>query len=569
MHDLIIRGGTIVDGTGASKKTGDIAIDNGMITAMGKVGAGHREIDADGLLVTPGFVDVHTHYDAQVTWDPTLSPSSGHGCTTVVMGNCGVGFAPVREHQQSWLIGLMEGVEDIPGAALSEGIQWDWESFPEYLDALDGKSCVMDFATQIPHGAVRAYIMGERGADNQDATADDVAAMAELVREGIEAGALGFSTSRTPLHKAIDGRFVPGTFAAQQELWAIAEGMKAGGGGVFQVACDHATVPQDLDWIGKISRELDLPAMFNLSQIDQDPIHWTRGLQALEAINAAGARVKAQVAGRAIGIVMAWRWTAHPFALQPSWLALQEQGWEAQWAALQDPSFRHKLITEESIYVGDFERFVTSAFHKMFPIGSGYEPEAASSIAAQAQARGLSPREIAMDWLMEHQGEGMIYFPLFNYSDGSLDPLWSLHQHEHTLMGLSDAGAHCGAICDGGMPTFMLTHWARDRTRGERLGLEWVIHRQTQQTAEAYGFFDRGILAPGYRADINLIDLDRLALGRPRLVWDLPAGGRRLLQSATGYRATICAGQVTENDTLTGALPRQLVRGSQAAPQQM
>jgi len=567
MHELVIRGGQVVDGTGAPARTADIGIDEGVITAVGRTGPGRREVNADGLLVTPGFVDIHTHYDAQVTWDPYLSPSSGHGCTTVVMGNCGVGFAPVAPHQHDWLIGLMEGVEDIPGAALSEGIQWEWESFPEYLDAIDGKARAIDFATQIPHGAVRGYVMGERGANNEDATAEDLERIAEIVREGIQAGALGFSTSRTPLHKAIDGRFVPGTFAAQDELWAIGQALRDAGGGIYQMACDHEKVPQELEWMGRLSKTLDLPVMFNLSQIDQAPDLWQEGLARLRSLNESGARMNAQVAGRAIGIVMALRGTAHPFALLPSWLQIMHSGWEAQWAALQDPGFRERLLTEEPIHVGDFETFVTTSFDKMFPMESGYEPSAGQSIAACAARRGLTPRQVALEQLLQSEGNGQLYFPLFNYSGGDLDPLHALHQERDTRMGPSDAGAHCGAICDGGMPTFMLTHWARDRSRGETLPLEWIIHRQTQQTAQSYGLLDRGVIAPGYRGDINLIDFENLRLEAPRLVWDLPAGGRRLLQDAKGYRATICGGEVIlENDELTGRLPGGLIRGPRPQP---
>ncbi|MGC6419395.1 MAG: N-acyl-D-amino-acid deacylase family protein [Bradymonadia bacterium] len=567
MHDLVIRGGFVVDGTGSEGREVDLAIDNGCITDVGRVGAGRREYDASGLLVTPGFVDVHTHYDAQVTWDKRLDPSSGHGCTTVVMGNCGVGFAPVKKDQREWLIGLMEGVEDIPGAALSEGIQWDWESFPEYVQALSKLERSIDFATQVPHGAVRGYVMGERGADNEDATPEDIAAMADLVGASIRAGAIGFSTSRTPLHKAIDGRFVPGTFAGQDELWAIARAMKQAGPSIFQVACDHTKVPQDLDWMSALSRELDLEVMFNLSQIDQAPGLWREGLAKLEAANASGAQIRAQVAGRAIGIVMGLRATAHPFALMPSWLGVMHSSWEEQWAALNDPSFQSRLLTEEPIHLGEFEAFVTSSFDKMFPIADGYEPTAQQSVAALAGQQGRTCREVALELLLQNEGLGQLYFPLFNYADGGLDVLRELHAHTDTLMGLSDAGAHCGAICDGGMPTFMLTHWSRDRSRGEKLPLEWIVHRQTMQTAQAYGLLDRGQLTPGFRADINIIDFDKLALQQPKMNWDLPAGGRRLVQRATGYRATICHGQfIRENDQYTDALPGRLIRGRTQAP---
>ena len=567
MHELVIRGGTVVDGTGAARRTADVGVDQGIITAVGRVGAGHREVNADGLLVTPGFVDIHTHYDAQVTWDPFMTPSSWHGCSTVVMGSCGVGFAPVAPDRHEWLIGLMEGVEDIPGAALTEGIKWNWESFPEYLDNLDGRERTIDFAAQIPHGAVRAYVMGERGADNEDASGEDLKAMGDIVRDGIRAGALGFSTSRTSLHKAIDGRYVPGTHAPQEELMALAAAVQAGGGGVFQLAVEHSNVPAELAMMQRISEEHSLPVMFNLSQFDQAPNLWREVMDRLPIINEGPAEVLAQVAGRAIGIVMSWQGTAHPFALKPSWLQLRDQGWQAQRTALRDPSFRQRLMDEDAMFVGEFESFVTQSFDKMYLVADGYEPKPESSVAAQAASRGCRPEEVAMEALLAHEDQGMLYFPLFNYSEGNLDALETLHQSPYTRMGLSDAGAHCGAICDGGMPTFMLTHWARDRSRGDQLPLEWIIHRQTAQTARSFGLNDRGIIAPGYRADLNVIDFDALRLERPKMVWDLPAGGRRLIQRAKGYAMTMVAGTaISENDEATGALPGRLIRGRQTAP---
>ncbi len=563
MHDLVIRGGQVVDGSGKTAKRADIAVNAGIISEVGDVGRGHREVDAHGMIVTPGFVDIHTHYDAQVTWDTQLTPSSWHGCTTVIMGNCGVGFAPAAPTQHEWLIGLMEGVEDIPGAALTEGIQWSWESFPEYMDAIAGLERSIDFGAQIPHGALRAYVMGERGADNEDATGDDLGQMTALVRDAIRCGALGFSTSRTSLHRAKDGRHVPGTYAAIQELDALAASVSAGGGGVFQVACEHSDVLSDLDWMQTLSTQHDLPVMFNLSEIDPGPLLWKSVAEKLQQVNAGSANVRAQVAGRAIGIIMGWRGTAHPFALKPSWLAMADRDWVDQWTALNDSTFRERLLSEESVFVGDFERFVTESFNKMYLVSDGYEPNPNRSIAELARQRGVSPDRLAIETMMESEGQGLLYFPLFNYSHGDLDVLHELHQSEHTRMGLSDAGAHCGAICDGGMPTFMLTHWARDRVRGERLPLEWVIHRQTAQTAAAFGLTDRGLIRPGYRADINVIDYDNLSLEAPRFVWDLPAGGRRLIQRAKGYRMTMVNGvAISEFDEPTGALPGRLIRGT-------
>jgi len=569
MHDLVIRGGKIIDGSGSKAFYGDIGIDDGVITKIGKVGASHRELDADGLLVTPGFVDVHTHYDAQVTWDPKLTPSSQHGVSTVVMGNCGVGFAPVAPDRHDWLIGLMEGVEDIPGAAMHEGIEWGWESFPEYLDAIEKKSCAIDFATQIPHGALRAYVMGERGAANEDATAEDIDRMFNLVKESLQAGALGFSTSRTMLHKASDGRLVPGTFAAKDELFGIGRALAQAGHGVFQLAAEHSEVPKELDWIRQLAIETGRTVSFNLSQIDQDEQLWKQGVEKLEALADEQLPVFAQVAGRAIGIIMSWYLTAHPFALRPSFMQIMHESVEEKKRALLNPEFRARILGEDPLVLGEFETFVTTAFHKMFIIGDkmDYEPSACDSVAAIAKRTGRKPEEVAYDALCQNNGEGMLYFPLFNYSEGNLDVLHKLHQHPQTRMGLSDAGAHCGAICDGGMPTFMLTHWTRDRQQGEKLALEHIVRRQTSETAELFGLNDRGRIALGYRADLNLIDYENLQLEAPKIAYDLPAGGRRLLQKASGYRATIVKGKVVaENDELTDIRPGRLIRGPQKSP---
>ncbi len=567
MHDVVIRGANLVDGTGAPARTADVAIDDGVIRAVGRVGSGHRVIDADGLLLTPGFVDIHTHYDAQVTWDERLAPSSDHGVTTVVMGNCGVGFAPVAPDRHDWLIGLMEGVEDIPGAALAEGIEWKWETFGEYLDSLDGKARACDFGTQLPHGALRAYVMGERGANNEDATEEDIEQMYRLTKEALEAGALGFSTSRTPLHKSIDGVPVPGTFAATAELRGIGRALGETNKGVFQMASEHQRVPEEQNMMFELARETKRPVMFNLSQVDEDPELFRRGLAGVERAAAEGLAVYAQVAGRTIGIVMSWHATAHPFALRPSFIPLMTETPEARTRALQDPELRAKILSEESFVMGDFETFVTTTFDKMFVIDDAfdYEPAADRSLASLAKVRGCTPEELAFDCLNASDGQGMLYFPLFNYSDGDLDVLHDLHAHPNTLMGLSDAGAHCGAICDGGMPTFMLSHWTRDRRRGSKLPLEHIVRRQTSATAHSYGLFDRGIIAPGYKADINLIDYDALGLEAPRIVYDLPAGGRRLIQRARGYEATLLNGKiVTQRGEPTGELPGRLLRGERS-----
>ena len=567
MYDLKISNGSIIDGTGAAAMHGDLGSKDGKVVAMGEApDAAAREIDADGQVVCPGFVDLHTHYDAQVTWEPHLTPSSWHGVTTVVMGNCGVGFAPAAPDRHDWLIGLMEGVEDIPGAALHEGIQWGWESFPEYLNAIDPLPRAIDFGAQMPHGALRAYVMGERGAANEEATAEDIEAMYGLTRQALDAGALGFSTSRTMLHKSIEGVPVPGSFAAREELFGIGRALRDTGSGVFQLATDHHRVPEELEWMEALALEINRPVMFNLSQIDQDPTLWRAGLARLEQAAARGAQVYAQVAGRAIGIVMSFHLTAHPFALRPSFLALMHKSRSERAAAIVDPDFRRRVLAEESVHVGDFETFVTTSFHKMYPMrdGLGYEPDPGESLVEMAARQERSVEEVAYDLLAEHDTDGMLYFPLFNYADGSLDVLHTLHQHPQTRMGLSDAGAHCGAICDGGMPTFMLTHWTRDRSRGPRLSLPHVIERQTRQTAQSFGLMDRGVLAPGYKADVNLIDYENLSLQQPRVAHDLPAGGRRLLQRAQGYVATVCSGEViVDNGVCTDQLPGRLIRGAQ------
>lgn len=568
-HDIVIRGGLVVDGTGDAARVADVALRGSVVTAVGDVsGTATREIDARGLLVTPGFVDMHTHYDGQATWDPHFSPSSGHGVTTVVMGNCGVGFAPCRPEHRDWLINVMEGVEDIPGAALHEGIQWDWESFPEYLDALERRPHALDYATQVPHSAIRGYVMGPGRSEHSDATPEEIAEMASLVGEAIDAGALGFSSSRTPLHKTAEGVLVAGTDASMDELTAIAR-VLANKGALFEIACDNDRIQEEVKWLDAMAREQGTSVLFNLSQTDPNPHGWTEALAVLEKAAADGVPLTGQVAGRSIGLCMCWRGTAHPFALHPSWQALATRPWLEQLATLRDPGFRAKLIEETPVTVGPFESFITQTFARMFPMleGFDYEPEPEESLAAISARSGIGVLELVYDALMEREGEAMIYFPLFNYASGSLDPLHALHAHPNTRFGLADGGAHCGAICDAGMPTFMLTHWARDRRRGARLGLEHVVRRQTKDTADTYGLHDRGVLAPGMRADVNVIDYENLKLGPARMAWDLPAGGRRLLQDATGYRFTIIGGEVVYVDgEHTGALPGSLIRGTRARP---
>lgn len=566
MHDLVIRNGRVVDGSGAPARHVDVAIAGDRIVEMGPdVGPGRSELDADGLLVTPGWVDVHTHYDAQASWDPQLTPSSWHGVTTAVMGNCGVGFAPAAPDRHEWLIELMEGVEDIPGSAMTEGITWDWETFPEYLDALDARRYALDLGAQVAHGPVRGYVMGDRGAANEPATAEDITAMAAIVAEGLRAGALGFSTSRTPIHRSKSGELVPGTTASSDELFGIADAMAAVGHGVFQFAPDHADLPTlEWPWMRELARRSGRTVSVNLNQPDGAPEVWRDVLDKLEGAAADGLPIVAQVAGRSVGLLMCLEGTVNPLAFHPAYADIAGLPLAERVRALREPERRRRFVTEVPDD-GFFRRVVLDNAHKYWAVADGnidYEPDPVDSMASVAARTGRPVMELVLDQLCAHDGNGMILTPFFNYAYGDLSFTYEVHRHPHTRMGLADAGAHCGVICDGGTPTFMLTHWTRDRTRGPRLPLEHVVHRQTRQTAELYGLGDRGLLAPGYRADVNVIDLDALGFGPPRMAHDLPAGARRLVQRAEGYVATFVAGvRTVDHDEATGALPGRLVRG--------
>jgi N-acyl-D-amino-acid deacylase len=564
VHDLVIRGGTVVDGTGASARSADVAIDGSLITAVGpNLGLARRVIDASGLLVTPGFVDMHTHYDAQVTWDPFLTPSSWHGVTTVVAGNCGVGFAPAHADRHEWLIELMEGVEDIPGSAMVEGIEWAWKTYPEYLNAVAAKPKVLDYGSQIAHGPLRAYVMGDRGAANEPAKADDITNMALLVEEALRAGALGFSTSRTPIHRSKSGELVPGTTADADELLGIGDALARAGHGVFQFAPEHVVLAtKEWSWMRELARRTGRTVSVNVNQTDAGPEVWRDVLSLLDEALLDGTPIVAQAAGRSIGLLMCLDGSLHPLMFAPAYSDIAHLPRGERLAALRDPARRERIITEPLSLPQRFER--------IFPVDGAidYEPVPhTDSIAARSAASGTPMIELVLDQLLRGDGTGMLYTPFFNYSYGDLSMTEAMHRHPGTRMGLGDAGAHCGVICDGGMPTFMLTHWTRDRTRGARLPLEYVVRRQTRETAALYGLHDRGVIAPGYKADVNVIDYDHLTFDAPSMAFDFPANGRRLVQRGRGYRATVCTGAVTvEHDEFTGALPGVLLRGPRSGP---
>lgn len=576
MHDLVIRNGTVVDGTGAPRFVADVAIDGGLISAIGaNLPRGKQEIDASGKIVAPGWVDIHTHYDGQATWDQEMAPSSWHGVTTVVMGNCGVGFAPAKPDKHDWLIGLMEGVEDIPGTALAEGMTWNWESFPEYLDELERLPRTIDVGTHVPHGAVRAYVMDERGARNLDPTEHEIARMSQLVEEGLRAGALGFSTSRTILHRSVDGELVPGTTATKDELIGIGRAMGRVGHGVFEMASDLKREWREFEWMGDLSRETGMPVTFAALQSIAKELPLDEQIAEMRAQNAKGANIVAQIALRGNGIVMAWQGTVHPFRFRPAWQEIIDRPWAEQLARLKDPAFKQRMISEDNVFpesdlIG-LLMVVAGGWTLQYQMGPdfNYEPTQAESIAARAEAAGVSPVEYAYDLLMQDEGKGFIYFPILNYADGNLNFLEALQVSDDTVNSLSDGGAHCGTICDAASPTFMLQHWVRDRA-AHRITLENAVKRQCRDTALLYGLSDRGVIAPGYMADINVIDFDRIQLGKPWLAFDLPAGGKRLLQKAEGYVATIKSGQITFRDgEYLGVHPGKLVRGPQKAPMTM
>ncbi len=581
MADLIIRNGTIIDGTGAPGRSGDVEITDGVISAVGDVGSrATRELDADGALVTPGFIDIHTHFDGQATWDPVMAPSSLHGVTTVAMGNCGVGFAPAAPDRHDWLISLLEGVEDIPGSALAEGLTWDWRTFPEYLDSLEAKPHVLDVAAHLPHAALRTYVMGERGADHTEAPTDDeLAEMARQVREAIDAGAMGFATSRTEIHRTSAGQNIGTLTAAERELLAIAGAMADAGAGVTQLISDLYQTPDDhvaqreLDLLEAFVRTSGRPLSFTMQQAYHSPERWRFQMDWVDRKVAEGLDVKAQVASRPIGVLLGLQTSANPFAFCASMGELGIFEPADRVAALHDPERKRRILAEHARMAATLEpgiiAQIMTGFDVLFRLSDpvDYELDADWSIAAEARSQGVEPAELVYDLLLERDGTQLLYLPLFNFAHGSFDDIFEMISAPNTLFGLSDAGAHCGAICDASMTTSSLAVWSRDRRRGDRIPVEQIVHGHTQRNAMHMGWADRGVLAPGYVADLNVIDLDDLACHPPAIVHDLPAGGRRLMQTAAGYRATVKSGAVTFVDgEHTGELPGTLLRGAQPAP---
>jgi N-acyl-D-amino-acid deacylase len=573
MHDLVIRGAMVVDGTGVSARRADVAVDGEHIVEVGLgVGSARTVIDGEGRVVTPGWVDIHTHYDGQITWDPDLAPSSVNGVTSIVVGNCGVGFAPARPDRHDWLISLLEGVEDIPGTALTEGMSWGWESFGEYLDVLDKMRWTVDVATQVPHAALRTYVMGERGADHTiRASADEIDLMSKLAEEALEAGAFGFTTSRTWAHRTSLGEQIGTLTAATDEVLGIAAAMRRSGKGVMQLisdayqSTDLELVARERELLSRIALEVGRPLSFTVQQNDDTPDRYRELFAAIGEWNALGANVRAQVAVRPIGVLTGLNASACPLNFCPTYRAtLKSLPMAQRLAELRKPDVRERMLFEHRAAkpVG-FLALIHGGYERMYPLTDpvDYEPTPERSVAGMAATSGQPLDEVLYDLLLTNDGNTLLYIPLMNYARGDLEDVREMIESPISIFGLSDAGAHCNAISDGSFPTTAITHWTRDRTRGPKLALEFMVHQQTQRTAAHVGLYDRGVVAPGYLADLNVIDLDRLQSSAPRLVHDLPAGGSRLMQTAIGYDTTIKRGvQIAVDGELTGQHPGRLLR---------
>ena len=568
--DLVIRGGTIADGRGGGLFDGDVAVSAGRIVEVGRVAAaGAEEIDAKGKLVTPGFVDVHTHYDGQVTWSQDISPSSQNGVTTAIMGNCGVGFAPCRPADRERLIQLMEGVEDIPEPVLAAGLPWKWESYPDYLDWLSQRSYDIDFGSQLPHAALRVHVMGERGARRDPATPEDNKQMAALAYDAVKAGALGFSTSRTLNHRTSTGDFTPTLKAGEDELTAIAQGMQKAGGSVLQFVLDASTFAEDLPMMLRVAENTGCHVSFSLGQGYQNPRGYRGVLDRIgEATRTKGLSITTQVAARPIGLLLGLELSRNPFQTHPSYKAIAKLPLQERIARLSDPAVRAAILAEAASTTDD-PLFFRPNYDRMFLLGDppDYEQPPENTLGARAMREGKKPAELAYDAMLQQNGRGMLYVPFANYADGNLDAVREMLLDPHSVPGLSDGGAHCGIICDASFPTYLLSHWTRDRTRGERLSIPFVVASQARKTALSVGLKDRGVVGAGYKADLNVIDYDRLKLRPPEVHYDLPMGGRRLLQPIDGYEATIVSGVVTQRGGKpTGARPGRLVRGVRGDP---
>lgn len=565
---LVIRGGTIADGRGGELFEADIAIADGKIVEVGKISAkGDEEIDAKGKLVTPGFVDVHTHYDGQVTWSHDITPSSQNGVTTAIMGNCGVGFAPCRPSDHQRLVQLMEGVEDIPEPVLNAGLPWEWESFPDYMDWLSKRPFDMDIGAQLPHAALRVYVMGERGARRDPATAEDNQAMAALARDAVRAGALGFSTSRTLNHRTSTGDFTPTLKAGEDELTAIADAMHKTGRSVLQFVLDQGTIHEDLPMMLRVAENTRCPISFSVAQADKSPRRWRQTLDTINEASAKGLSITAQIAARPVGLLLGLELSRNPFQTHPSYKAIAHLPLKERVVRLRDPSVRAAIL-EETPTATDDPLFFRPNYDKMFLLGNppNYEQPPENALGPQGQRTGRQPEELAYDAMLADEGRGMLYVPFLNYADGNLDAVHEMLSDPCSVPGLSDGGAHCGIICDASFPTYLLTHWTRDRTRGEKLSIPFVVAAQSRKTALSVGLYDRGLIASGYKADINVIDYDKLHLHPPAVHYDLPVGGRRLMQQVDGYDATIVSGVITRrNGSATGARPGRLIRGTQGS----